>query len=364
MEALRKAVAMDGLNRVTMAQVARRAGVSRSAVTAALSQRATTVGLNPDTRAQIRKIAEELGYRPNLLSRSFIKQKSYLISMLGSEAFFLFALETIRGIEDVLEQSEYSLLAFYHGSDSVDQTKHLQKSLSRRVDGLIIVGAAECADGPNHRLLREMQQSGMPVLQIYRRTFLGVPAVLMDEEKAGFLSTRHLIERGHRHIAHVTYREYRDELLPGTHVEAKLRCDGYVRAMREAGLEATILTHHQFGENGSGLDDFMSRCSEPARRLAESRPRITGVTTFNDYTAIGLLHNLREMGVSVPGDISIIGYDNAEAGMLMRPSLTTVRPRLLDIGHIAGDAILQMLEGRAVHDVVLEPELVVRESTA
>jgi LacI family transcriptional regulator len=355
---------MDVLGRVTMTQVAQRAGVSRSAVSAAFTDRPTTVGLNPATRAQIHKIAKELGYRPNILSRSFIKQRSYLIGMLGSEAFFPFALETNKGIEDALETTDFSLLSFYHGNDAQDQTKHLQKCISRRVDGMIIVGAPERADGPNHRLIKQLQDAGMPIVQIHRKMFGNVPLVAMDDEQSGYLAARHLIESGHRHIAHVTHSRYRDQELPGQDANARNRCDGYQRAMREAGFESTVFTFDRSGIFGLGPNDYSGYCAALAKRLATSSPRFTAVTTFNDYTTIGLLHNLNQLRVRVPEDISIIGYDNIEAGMLlMHPALTTVRPKLFEIGHVAAKMILEMMDGQSADDVLLKPELVVRGST-
>jgi LacI family transcriptional regulator len=347
-----------------MAEVAERAGVSRSAVSAAFCSRATTAGLSAATRELIHKAARELDYRPNILSRSFIKQRSFLIGMLAREAFFLFALETLKGIEEVLEPTEYSLLTFYNGSWADDQAKHLQKSLSRQVDAMIIVGAPERPDGPNHCTVRQLQERGLPIVQVYRRMFPDVPVAMMDDEQTGYLAARHLLELGHRRIAHVTHSEYEDRELPGTHADARKRCDGYLRAMAEAGLEPKVLTFERVGYYGLGSNDYTGYCAAAAKQLAEIRPRFTAVTTFNDYASMGLIHNLAAMGMKVPEDVSLVGYDNVEAGALMRPALTTVRPKLSEIGRLAGKMILQMLDGKTVEDSVLKPELVVRGSTA
>src|ERR1700733_9471623 len=129
---------MKSAEQITMAHVAERAGVSRSAVSAAFSDRTSTAVLRSETRRRILAAADELGYRPNILSRSFIKQRSYLIGMLGREGFFLFLLGTIKGIEDVLEDTDYSLLTMYRGNDVAEQAQHLRKCDSRRVDGIII----------------------------------------------------------------------------------------------------------------------------------------------------------------------------------------------------------------------------------
>jgi len=347
--------------RVTMTQVARRAGVSRSAVSAAFSDRATTVGLNPATREQIRKVAAELGYEPNILSRAFIKQQSFLISMISREVFFLFALDTIKGIEDVLESTDYSLLTYYHGSWANDQAKHLKKSLSRRVDGVIIVGAPEHSDGPNHQTIRELRKSDTPVIQLYRRLFPMVPVVMIDDEQAGYDGVRHLIELGHRKIAHVTIEGYQDTEFPGTEDEARRRCKGYVRAMEEAGLKPSIVTFERRIDLRPTPNDYTNECAMAAKRLRDGG--FTAATAFNDYTAFGLIQNFNEMGVRVPDDISLVGYDNIEATALMRPTLTTFRPKLFDIGRIAGETMLRMLNKQPVQDAVLPPVLLVRGST-
>jgi LacI family transcriptional regulator len=284
--------------------------------------------------------------------------------MLGSESFFLFALETIKGIEDAIETTDFSLLSFYHGSGAEDQAKHLQKSISRRVDGMIVIGAPERSDGPNHCLVKQLQDAGMPIVQIHRKMFPDVPFVATDDEQSGYMAARHLIDLGHRRIAHVTHSDYQDQKLPGVDSNGRDRADGYQRAMREAGLEPAVFTFERSGQFGLGSNEFYSRfCDEVAQRLATSAPRFTGITTFNDYTTIGLIHNLSRLGFRVPEDFSIIGYDNAEAGMLMRPALSTVRPKLFDIGYVAGKMILDMMEGQIAGDVLLKPELLVRDST-
>jgi DNA-binding LacI/PurR family transcriptional regulator len=113
-----------------------------------------------------------------------------------------------------------------------------------------------------------------------------------------------------------------------------------------------------------GKNDYSGYCIEAAKELATSPRKFTGATTFNDYTVIGLIHNLHRLGVRVPADISLVGYDNVETGALMQPTLTTVRPKLFDIGRLAGQMILKMMDGQQVEDVLLQPELVVRGSTA
>jgi DNA-binding LacI/PurR family transcriptional regulator len=195
--------------------------------------------------------------------------------------------------------------------------------------------------------------------------FPGIPVVMMDDEQSGYLAARHLIGLGHRRIVHVTHGGYKDEELPGKYADAKQRCAGYLRAMRESGLKPAVLTFDRTpGTFGLGSNDYTHYCSDLARQLVATPDRCSGITTFNDYTAIGLLHNFTKMGVRVPDDISLVGYDNAEVGALMRPTLTTVAPKLFDIGRMAAQMVLNMMDKQAVEDTTLIPELIVRQSTA
>lgn len=345
---------------MTMAHVARRAKVSRSAVSAALSSKASTVVLSARTRTRILKAAQELGYKPNILSQSFIKQRSFLIGLIGREAFFVFALDTLKGIEEILRPTHFSLLTTYDGNWSEDQANHLEKHTSRKVEGIILIGAPERAGGPNHRTVKELQDRGVPIVQLYRPIFPNVPVVMMDEEQAGYLETCHLLELGHRKIAHVTHEDYLDQELPGKHGDALYRYSGYRRAMAEAGLEQRVLLM-----SGSALfhPPYVAAKSSDstAKRLVSEG--FTAATAFNDYFVIELIAQLADLGVRVPDDISLVGYDNIEASSLTRPSITTIKPTMMEVGRRAAQMILDMLDGREVNDVVLTPQLVVRQSS-
>ena len=343
---------------ISMADVAKRAGVSKSLVSVALSGRECTVALSEETRKRILAIVEELGYRPNRVAQSLAKSQSYLVAMLGREAYFVFALETIKGLEEVLGQRRYSLLTYYDGSWAEDQARHLHLALERQVDGLIIAGAPEAPDGPNHQAVAALREQGVPMVQLYRRIFPGVPVVMTDEEMAGYLAARHLIGLGHGRIAHVTHDDYGDRELPGMHADACLRAKGYRRAMREAGLKPQIVTYAV--GNLPGID--YSTVVQPvvARLMAE---KFTAATCFCDYTAIGLIHQLQAAGMDIPGDFSVVGYDDIDAATIIRPALTTLGQPLRELGRAAALMLFDLMDQRPVGDVIFEPRLQIRGST-
>ncbi|HEY3325429.1 MAG TPA: LacI family DNA-binding transcriptional regulator [Planctomycetota bacterium] len=344
-----------------MKEVAQRAGVSRSAVSAALSGKPSTIALSDDTRQRIKQIAGELGYERNILAQSFIKQKSYLVSLLSREEHFVYALETTKGIEEVIENLDYSLLIYYGGTTADDQAKHLQRCLDRKVEGLIVAVAPEKTGGTHAQQIKALYADGLPVVQIYRKLIPELPVVMTSDLKAGELGTRYLIEMGHKRIAHFTHDHYLDPDRTGLNRDALERYQGYEQAMRAAGLEPYAVTYPAATYRGTGY----SRGARQYAELISAHPaRFTAVTTFSDYTAIGLLKGMQDRGVRVPDDISIIGYDDIEVCAAMEPPLTTMRQPSRKIGSTAVQMVLDMISGRPVTSTVLSPHLVERGSAA
>jgi LacI family transcriptional regulator len=343
---------------VNMAEIARQAGVSKAAVSVAFSGRKGKIGVSEETRKRVLKIAAKLGYSPNPMGRSLSMKKSHLIALLGRESYFVFALDTIKGIESVLRDRDYSLLTYYDGSWADDQARHLRLALDRRVDGLIIAGAPEAPDGANHKRVADLRKKGVPVVQLYRRIYPDVPVVMTDEDRAGYLATHHLLELGHTRIAHVTHSAYLDRELPGTHADALQRAQGYERAMREAGLKPQVIDYD--AQTMVGLD--YTRLVKPAVDQLR-HGGFTAATCFCDYVAIGVMNQLAAAGVRVPKDFSVVGYDNANMSEMCNPPLTTLGQPLQEIGATAARMIFELMDKKEVSDTIYEPIPVVREST-
>jgi LacI family transcriptional regulator len=346
-----------------MDDIARRLGVSRPAVSAALADRAYTIALSDALRGRIRRAADTMGYRRNVLARSFIKQRSYLVGFLGRREYFLYAYETLIGVEEALDPAGCSVLSFLHGDTPEDQRRHLQRCVDRRVDGLVVAAAPEGRGGRTVRLVEGLRSKGLPVVQVYRRLLPGVPVVMADDHAIGTLATRHLLELGHRRIVHYTYDAYVDRRNPGQDRDARDRHAGYARAMREAGLTPAVVTFP--AARYFPLDTGCAPgAMEGAARVARHPARFTAAVCFNDYTALGLLRGLRQAGVRVPEDFSIIGYDDIDLARASDPPLTTLAPPLRKIGAEAARRVLDLIDGRPATDLLFEPGLRVRGTTA
>jgi LacI family transcriptional regulator len=345
---------------VTLKEIAARVGVSRPAVSAALSDRVSTIVLSAPLREKIRRTAAEMGYRRNLLAESFTQQRSFLVGVLGRREFALYAMDLMAGIEPVLDARGVAPLAFLHGATADDQERQLQRCLDRRVDGLIVAGA------PGGRLparIEELRRKKFPIVQLFRPTFSKVPVFGVDDEQVGLLQTRYAIELGHRRIVHVTHDEVEASGKPIEHRDARGRLAGYARAMREAGLKPVSLTFpasKYFPLVGGGSPG----AADCAARLLGHSGRFTAAVCFSDYVAIGLLRGVGALGRRVPADLSVVGMDDVEMASASEPALTTLAPPIAAIGRAAAGAVLDLLDGKRVSNCEFEPEIVPRASTA
>ena len=185
---------------------------------------------------------------------------------------------------------------------------------------------------------------------------------MADDHAIGCLATRHLLALGHRRIVHYTYDAYPDRRNPGRDRDARDRHAGYARAMREAGLKPGVVTFPtaRYFPLDAG---YSPGAREGASRVVRHPARFTAAVCFNDYIALGLLRGLRQTGVRVPGDFSIVGYDDIDLARASDPPLTTLAPPLRQIGAEAARRVLDLIDGRPAADLLFEPALRERGTT-
>lgn len=332
----------------TIRDVAKAAGVSVTTVSRALNG---YPDVNEKTRLKIKKLAEEMGYRPNALAQSLVLKKSRTIGVIISEmnrrnAKDSFAFEVLCGINDRASELNYDILLF-----STNPNKQLKKSYSdllqeRNVDGAILQGLRSTDPYLNEVVSKKK-----------------IPSVLIDiplaGERVGHVTTdnvsgsreavQHLISLGHTHIVFINGYE-----------EASVsrdRLSGYILALQEAGIpyDPSYVYDGRFSEEGG---------AEAIRRALEEHPQMTAVFCSSDLMALGAIEALKEKGLSVPEDISVVGYDDIPIASYCSPKLTTVWQDKYGLGYQAAQMMIDMLEGREVmHKIVLNSSLVIREST-
>jgi len=341
-----------------MREVARQAGVSSSAVWAAFRKSdaaATTIGVSEEARQKILAVAARLHYKPDILARSFTNNCSFLLGLLMRETFEDFSMPLLRGIQDICLDHDYSVITYAHGNSAADERRHLKFSQDRRVDGLIVMPALDRDGANNFARLQALRADGLPVVQLFNSLVPGIPAVVRDHEAIGYLATRRLLEIGHRRILHLTFTGYDDDRIKGFHIDAKQRCEGYERAMREAGLEPRVYAHAPLKE---GDRQFHDAVLADADVILHHPDAPTAIVPYNDYQAWGLLEACAKHRIRVPEDLSVIGCDSIREMWVGSDRLATFTYPLREMGRAAATLCLDMMKGETPHNVVFPPTYV------
>jgi DNA-binding LacI/PurR family transcriptional regulator len=296
------------------------------------------------TKDLIFAAAEKLHYRPNFLARSLRTQRTFSIGVIVPEISEGYETQVLSGIEDYLLNAGYFyfVASHRHKPDLIDEYPKLL--LGRSVDGIIAVDTPWKSSLP------------VPVVTVSGHNEVnGVTNVEIDHDMAAELALRHLLQFGHREFAFIKGQQFSSD--------TELRWNAIVRSAQNLGLTiASELVMQLVGDKASPELGY-----KVARKLIATRKPFTALFTFNDISAIGAIHALREAGLLVPADVSVVGFDDIQSAAFQTPALTTVRQPLRKMGKIAAETLLRRinskdLEGKAA-SIVVDPELVVRGTT-
>ncbi len=320
------------------------AGVSPSTVSRALNDSPL---ISEETRARIRKIAEELGYERNELARGLVKGTSGALGLIVPDITNPFFAEIARGVGDVAHAQGYGVLLCTTEGDLAREAQYLRFLRRKRVDGLIL--SAVTIDDPN---LPELLRSSIPFVLVSRLVRgLDVPFVVGDDKMGGRLAVEHLVQLGHTKIAFIGG--------PSNVQSSQDRMEAYREVLREHGIP--------FRSSWATFADFTQAAGrEAARRLLQRRPRPTAIFAANDVIALGVMEAAEDLGLSVPEDLSLVGYDDISYAALPRIQLTTVAQPAYEMGRIAAEYLLSLCSEKTTEKLtcVLSPRLVVRKTTA
>ncbi|KIL42439.1 GntR family transcriptional regulator [Gordoniibacillus kamchatkensis] len=258
----------------------------------------------------------------------------------------------VRGAESALRGKGYGLLLSSTDNDKDKETDSLTMMLSQPIAGLIVEPTRSALGNPNLHHYLTLQYRGIPVVMINERyPELGVPCVKLDDELGGFLAAEHLIRLGHRRIAGF----FKADDLQGVN-----RLRGFLRAHRqyEVPLEPAAVVHYHTGEK-------RTKPYEAALAMLRQEQRPTAVVCYNDELAVTLLEAVRQAGLHVPRDLSVVGFDDSPLATATEIKLTTLSHPKTELGVKAVETLAALMAGGpgAASDTVYAPELIVREST-
>lgn len=330
--------------RVTREDVAKRAGVSTAVVSYVVNDGPRPV--SPETRAKVEQAIEELGYYPNEIARSLKLQRSQTIGLIVPNVNNPVYSEVVHSMECICIEEGYLVLLCNSGRDPQREERYVHMLRAKKVDGVVIM--------PSHRpmrLVEILKRSHVPVI-VLEHDLPDTHCIAADDLQGGRLATEHLIELGHRRIGLIR-RE------PSSATSSQ-RLVGYRQALEAAGIpyDPSLVVETQAGhEAGYQAMQHLLALPEPP----------TAVFTHNDVLALGAMHAIRAAGLSIPDDISVVGYDNTVSCAYLNPPLTTVNYPKAEMGRQAALEILQLAQGRddlQTRTIILPTELVVRHSTA
>ncbi len=321
--------------------VARLAGVSASTVSRIINGTAQVSELK---RKSVEAAIQSLKFKPNLSARSLRSGSSKTIGILTPDLESMYFTRGSKGIEDGLLGSGYALIVVPGHWSPTEEAERVRLLMARKVDAIVILGG-KLSDSEITEFARHQ-----PIAVNDRRLDApNVHAFWFDQVQGGEMATRHLIDLGHRRIAHITG--------PKTFSDAIQRTEGYMRAHAAAGLsvDPQLMIEGDFLEHGGML---------AMNRLLDAGPAFTAVFCANDQTLWGARLALLRRGLRVPDDISLVGFDDLPQSMYMSPPITTVRQPIYELGRAAATALLIALGVPPPHPEGHPPlSLVVREST-
>ncbi len=328
-------------NRITMADVAREAGVSLMTVSRVINNKSQ---VSAATRQRVLSIVEQLGYRPSGIARGLATRRTGTLGLVVPDVANPFFADVARGAEHQAYTKGYNVFLCNTAEDPEREIAVLQLLDEKRVDGVVL-----CSSRLEDEDLRALLGRHPAVVLVNRqleRTNAG--AVLIDDETGGQAATQHLLQSGHRAVGFLAG--------PPTSRSGRQRAQGYRAALGVAGLpyEPAWVRH---------CSPVVEGGQKAARELLNACPGLTALFCYNDLVAVGALQACADLGRQVPADLAIAGFDDILLSALVSPPLTTCRVPRRELGVQSMRSLLDQIGGCLENEpIVLQPELIIRAS--
>lgn len=330
----------------TIYDVGRMAGVSRSTVSRVLNGKGE---VDPKTAELVWEAVRKLNYHPNASARALVRKKTDMIGVMLADVSDPFYEKIIKGIESVVNERNMGVF-FYNSYDNLDDHKVIISSAleGSQVDGLVVVGS----NLGDRKTLLEIINQGLPIAFIERYfSDAKINCVICDNKQGATTAVEYLLELGHRRIGCITGNLHRQ-----TGID---RLDGYKNALQKYSIsveeELIALGNYQHASGYEGMKQLLTLPDKP-----------TAVFAANDMMAIGAILAIKEMGLLVPENISVVGYDDITFAPMVFPQLTTIRQPLFEMGVLAARGLIERItlgDQAEVVKRILPGELIVRKSS-
>jgi LacI family transcriptional regulator len=344
---LQPIVFMSREKEITIYDIARELDLSAATVSRGLKDHPA---INKHTKKKIADLAHKLGYRSNNFASNLRRQRTNTIGVIVHELNSHFITSVLAGIEKVTTEANYDLIIGHSSETYKKEAANAMNLFHKRVDGLIASLAYDTEDLAH---FEPFAKKGIPVLFFDRVFEEGEGTkVVINNQKAGYEATAHLVDQGCRKIAHVTANLKRNVYAD--------RLKGYRQALIEHGLD--------YDESLVIINDLSEEASiEAAKQIMNMKPMPDGVFITNDFCAAVCIQTFKDAGVRVPDDIAVVGFNNDVISKIIQPKLTTINYPGIEMGEIVARNLINHLHGisniNLTNTIIIKSELIIRASS-
>ncbi|NMB11995.1 MAG: LacI family transcriptional regulator [Firmicutes bacterium] len=330
--------------RVTLSDVAREAGVSVVTVSRVIND-TYPEKVSEKTRQRVLETVARMNYKPNVMARGLQKGRTFLIGVAIVRVADSFFGEILQGIHDAAAAADLGVLLGTRRLDIGKDESALRELQSRGVEGIVYYGTTQ-----DPKTAKCLVAEGLPLIQLCNsHANLDAPYVVVDHFQGAYQGTEYLLKLGHRHIAHIGAYQDRDP-------QGLMRLAGYRAALKDHGIEVdeslVVLGGWTWESGYRAMHKLYRQC----------RGKVTAVFASSDYEAVGAMRACQEMGLRIPDDIALVGFDDLPFSAWLDIPLTTIAQPKEAMGQAAVRSLVDLIEGRSAPNVVFQPELVVRRS--
>lgn len=332
---------------ITIYDIAKQLDLSAATVSRGLKDHPA---INKHTKKKIADLAAKLGYRTNNFASNLRKQRTNTIGVIVHELKSQFITSVLAGIEKITTEANYDLIIAHSSETFTKESANALNLFHKRVDGVI---ASLAFDTENLDHFEPFERKGIPVI-FFDRVFEDKEGtkVVINNQKAGYDATKHLIEQGCKRIAHITANLKRN-------VYAE-RLKGYQLALLESGLK--------YADKNVIVDDLSEEASIlSAKKILAMRPMPDGIFITNDFCAAVVIQTLKEAGIRIPEEIAIVGFNNDVISKIIEPKLSTINYPGIEIGEIVARNLINHLQGNSnihlTNTIIIKSDLIVRASS-
>lgn len=329
--------------RVTLRAVAHRVGLTPGTVSATLNNSPAAKSIPEHTKKRILAAAKELNYKPNFFARTLRVKRTYTIGVIAEEIGDAYGSQVISGIEKSLTAQNYFFLTVIHRHDPKLLQTYSQLLSERGVEGFITVDTSI------------QEEPWLPTVAVAgHKQIANVTNIVLDHNRAARLALEHLKGLGHERIAFVRGQVFSSD------------SEDRWNAIQQVAEELGVAIRPELTVRIEGDDSTPAVGYPVGKELLARKELFTALFAYNDISALGAIWALKEAGLRVPEDVSVVGFDDIPGAALANPALTTVRQPLVRMGKIAAQTLMNLIEQREeyVPQIAIEPEFVVRDSTA